>query len=416
MNKKLAKVKNLLKIHNQEHLLNFYDNLTNNQKESLLNQILNIDFENILGLYKRLSVFKEVNYKDIQPLPHVEKNKLSTFEIKKYTNIGEEILKNNQFAVVTMAGGQGSRLGYLGPKGTYELNFDLFKKSLFEIICDNLKETNKKYGITLPWFIMTSEENDLATKKYFNEHSFFNYPENYIFFFKQEQMPLVNTSGKLILIEPWIIKCASSGNGNVFSSLEKSGMIQKMKDLNIKWVSFGGIDNILLKTADPLFLGLTIDGNHQIASKTFFKEQPLEKTAVYCKKYNKIAILDYADITMEISEQKDSNGCYLYREANLLSHIMSIDAICKSATLDLPYHRAFRKNTFLNEEGTKQVPDSPNTYKFEKFIFDAFSYFDTMLLFRVNPQEEFAPIKTTSNIYDAMDKYKKFFNIPKHDL
>lgn len=419
MSNKFTKVKNILKEYKQEHLLKFYDVLSEDEKSILLNQLYSINFELIEKLYNNSKTNSSVDYSEISPLPHIEKNKLSNDEIHYYTKIGENIIKNNNFAVITMAGGQGTRLGYKGPKGTYELKFTNFKKSLFEIICDDLKRTNQQYDITLPWYIMTSEENDTATKQYFEEHNYFEYPKNCIKFFIQEQLPLIDTNGKLILQEPYLAKIASCGNGNVFKCLQKHGILDEMKEKGIKWISFGGIDNILLKNADPLFLGLIVEKNYQIGSKSLFKEQPLEPTAVYCNKNNHPSILDYSDITLELSEEKDKNNSYLYREANLLSHIMSFDAVYKSSFLELPFHRAFKKNAFVNDEGMKQVPDAPNTFKFENFIFDAFSHFDDMLLLRVNSNEEFAPIKSFTGIYNpdtAMDKYEKYFDIPRHDL
>ena len=419
METELANVKNILALYHQEHLLNFYNELTDDEKNILLNQIKHINFDLIFDLYNKSKIPSEVDYSNISPLPHIEKNNLSDKEIDFYCNIGKEALENNELAIVTMAGGQGTRLGYKGPKGTYELKFAFFKKSLFEIICDDLKKTNEKYNITLPWYIMTSVENDLATREYFKSHKYFGYDKNSITFFKQEQLPLINIEGDLILQEPYLVKNASCGNGNVFKSLKYNNLLDDMKTKNIKWVSFGGIDNILLKNADPLFLGMMIHGKYEVASKSIFKEQPMEKTAVYCKKNNRNSILDYDDITLELSESKDENGSYLYREANMLSHIMSFDAVCKCCTIDLPFHRAFKKNAFVNEEGMKQVPDGPNTFKFENFIFDAFSYFDNMLLLRVNSNEEFAPIKSFTGIYNpdtAMDKYEKLFGILRHDL
>ena len=168
-----------------------------------------------------------------------------------------------------------------------------------------------------------------------------------------------------------------------------------------------------MKNVDPLFLGLTITQNQEIASKSIFKQTPLEKTAVYCKKYGKPAILDYADIDLELSNQKDNNGMFLYREANMVSHLMSLHAVKKVSTVRLPYHRAYKKNAFVNDEGMKQVPDKPNSFKFENFIFDAFSFFNDMLLLRVNPDEEFAPIKDFTGIYNpdtAKEKYEKYWN------
>lgn len=415
MEKKLKTAKNILKKYNQEHLLYFYDEISQEQKEQLINQILNINFEKILALYNNSFKQENTSHIDISPIPHIEKDKLSTSEINYYSKIGEAIIKNNELAIVTMAGGQGTRLGYKGPKGTYMLNLKPIKKSLFQIMAENIIESNKKYKVILPWYIMTSEENDSATKAFFEINNYFDYPKEKITFFKQNKLPLINLDGKLILQEPYQIKEASNGNGNVFKSMQFTGILDKLEEQNIKWVSFGGIDNVLLKNIDPLFLGLTIANNMEIGSKSIFKKEPLEKTAVYCLKNGKPSILDYDCIDLELSESKISNtNTYLFREANILSHIMNIEAIKKSATLNLYYHRAFKKNSFVNEEGVKQVPDKPNTFKFENFIFDAFSYFDNMLLLRVDENEEFAPIKDFTGIYNpdtAIEKYNKYHKI-----
>lgn len=413
MEDKLKTAKEILKKYNQEHLLNFYNEISEKEQNILINQILNIDFEKIINLYIKSKINDDISNIDISPLPHIEKNKLTENELNYYTQIGENIIKSNQIAIITMAGGQGTRLGYKGPKGTYMLNLKPEKKSLFQIIAENIIKTNNKYNICIPWYIMTSNENDKQTQDFFKINNFFNYPKEKIKFFKQNKLPIIDINGKLILQEPYLIKEASNGNGNVFKSMQKAGIIEDLEKHKIKWVFFGGIDNILLKNVDPLFLGLTITNNIEIASKSIFKKEPLEKTAVYCRKNGKPSILDYCDISLELSESKITNtDTYLYREANMLSHIMSINAIKKVKDIELKYHRAYKKNAFVNFEGVKQIPDKPNTFKFENFIFDAFSYFDDMLLLRVNENEEFAPIKDFTGIYNpdtAIEKYDKFY-------
>ena len=412
MNDKLKIAKEILKKYNQEHLLYFYDELSEEEKDKLINQILNINFEKIINLYNNSKKNDDLKNIQISPLPHIEKDKLNEKDLKYYTQLGEAIIKNNQIAVITMAGGQGTRLGYKGPKGTYMLNLKPIKKSLFQIIAEDIIQTNNKYNIIVPWYIMTSEENNNQTIRFFALNNFFGYPKEKIKFFKQNKLPLINTEGKLILQEPYCIKEASNGNGNVFKSMQKSNIIEDMRNLGIKWTCFGGIDNVLLKNIDPLFIGLTIGNNMEIGSKSIFKKDPLEKTAVYCKKNGKPSILDYNDITLELSESKISGtNTYLYREANMLSHIMSLDAIEKVKDIDLKYHRAYKKNAFVNFEGVKQVPDKPNTFKFENFIFDAFNYFDDMLLLRVDENDEFAPIKDFTGIYNpdtAIEKYNNY--------
>ena len=179
------------------------------------------------------------------------------------------------------------------------------------------------------------------------------------------------------------------------------------------YIRLAGIDNILLKNIDPLFIGLTVDSGYQIAPKSIFKQKPLDKVAVYCKKSGKPSILDYDDIDIKLSVSKSKDGMYQYREANILSHLMNLEAIKKVSNIHLPYHRAYKKNAFVNEEGMKQIPDKPNSFKFENFIFDSFAFFDDMLLLRVDENEEFAPIKDFTGIYNpdtAKEKYEKYWN------
>ena len=410
---KLQKVNNILDTYDQKHLIRFYDELDASKKEALLDQILSIDFEQIFKLYDNSMKTEKLAPNELSPLEYFIKKDFTKEEFDNYSKTGENLVKNGNFAVITMAGGQGTRLGYKGPKGTYKLDFKPEKKSLFQIMCEDIKRANEKYGVVIPWYIMTSEENDSQTKAFFEENNYWNYPKESVKFFTQGKLPIITVDKKLILQEPYLVKEASNGNGNVFVSMKKHGILEDLEKNNIKWVSFGGIDNVLLKNVDTFFLGLAIDKNYSIASKSIFKRKPMEKTAVYCRKFGKPSILDYDDISISLSVSRDINGRYLYRDANILSHLMNIDAIKKVSKLNLRYHRAYKKNSFVNEEGMKQVPDGPNTFKFENFIFDAFSYFDDMLLLRVNSDEEFAPIKDFNGIFNpetAKEKYQNYWN------
>ena len=407
------KAKDILKKYNQEHLLNFYDELNNEEKEFLINQICRIDFKQIFDLYEASKIDETIPCNLIEPLPYTIKSKLSAEDILYYEKIGENTIVNGKYAVVTLAGGQGTRLGYKGPKGTFELDIKP-KKSLFEISCDNLKKACQKYGVTIPWYIMTSIYNDEATKKFFEEKNYFGYPKDYIKFFKQSQLPLIDTSGNLLLEELYKIKEASNGNGDVFASMKKNGILQDIKNNNIEWISFCGVDNVLLKIVDPLLLGLTISHNNLIGSKTLFKKDANDKDWIFARKNSKPAIINSCHLTDSMKEAKDKNGNYLYREINMLAHLFNISALEKICTLSLPYHRAFKKNTFVNEEGMKQVPETPNTFKFETFIFDAFSLFDDIELLRVEEDDEFAPIKNFNGIHNpevAKELYEKKYKM-----
>lgn len=407
------KAKDILCKYHQEHLLNFYDELNNEEKEFLTNQICNINFQQIFDLYEASKTDEVIPQNLIEPLSYTIKKNLSNEDFTYYNQIGKNAIINGKYAVVTLAGGQGTRLGYKGPKGTFELDIKP-KKSLFEILCDNLKTAREKYNVTIPWYIMTSIYNDEATKKFFEEKNYFGYPKDMVYFFKQGELPLIDISGNLILEEPYKIKEASNGNGDVFHSMKNFGILNDMKKRQIEWIFFSGVDNVTLNIVDTLFLGLTISNNKLIASKTLLKKNAQDKDWIFARRNGKPAIINSCHLTDSMKEAKNKDGNYLYREINMLAHLFHISALDKLTKINLPYHRAFKKNTFVNDEGMKQVPESPNTFKFETFIFDAFSLFDDIELLRVEENDEFAPIKDFNGLHNpeiAKELYEKKYKL-----
>lgn len=297
-----------------------------------------------------------------------------------------------------------------GPKGAYELTINGQKKSLFEMNFDNIKRVKEKYNVSPIWLIMTSRENDLQTREFFENKKYFDYDKNKIIFFKQGEMPILDINGKMVLENRYTIKEASNGNGDVFRALNKSNIISKLKEIGIKYLYFGGIDNILANPMDYIFLGLMIAHDYKIAAKSIFKEEALEKEAVFCKINGKPSILGYDYITKEMSNLKDNDGKYLYRDKNILAHLMTIEVIEKAAKLELEYHRVYRKNTYLDINSDKEKYIREQSFKFEKFIFDIFKKFDEMLLLRVSKEKEFAPIKNLEGNYSVKSATKLYNN------
>ena len=406
MENELCKAKELLKKYNQEHLLNFYDELEEDEKKILISQINSTDFNKVNNYYNESVTATNISSDRISPIPYISKTQLSNDEIDNYTKIGECSIKDGELAIITLAGGQGSRLGYKGPKGTYEIEVPP-KKSLFEFAYDNLKEVQNRYNISLYWYIMTSPSNDIATREYFESHNYFDYPKEKIKFFVQDTFPIIDTNAKIILETPYSIKTGSNGNGDVFKSFAVNGLIEDLDKNNIKWIFIGGIDNILLKLADALFLGLAISGNYSIASKSIRKTDLTSPEWVFANVDSKPSIVN----PESLSPDADPN---LYNQTNMLAHLFTTSAFRKLVNIPLPYHRAFKKNVFINSEGMKEVPLKPNSFKFEKFIFDSFRFFDKLLILEVPPNEEFAPIKAfTGNETPetALELYKKYHNL-----
>lgn len=394
---------NILEKYNQEQLERFYKDLNKTEQSKLQKEIESIDFEQINSLYINSKKDEIIELKEIKPIKYYIKKKLSKSIIEEYSNLAKEILRKNKLCVITMAGGQGSRLGVNGPKGMFKLNIDGKLKSLFEINCEKLIKANKQYNIEILWLIMTSKENDLQTQEFFRNNNYFGYPKNRIIFFTQNEIPVLDLNGKILLEEKYKIKKAANGNGDVFEALSKNNIINKLDNEGIEYISFMGIDNILANPIDYIFLGMMYYKKYQVASKSIFKENAMEKSAVFCKRRNRPYILGYDKISKELSEEKAKNGEFLYRDCNVLAHLMTLKAVKQVIQKDLPYHRVFRKTNALNQNGESVIQDS---FKFEKFIFDAFSYFEDMLVLRIE-KDEFAPIKNREDIEFAIKEYNK---------
>ena len=396
MEKSLDEIKFDLKKYGQEHLLNNYENLDENKKKRLLEQLSKIDYELINSLYANTK--KEIkNEKDIiEPIEYLDKFKLNE-QYKVYEALGKKAIKEGKLAVVTMAGGQGTRLGHSGPKGTYDIGLDSHK-SLFELLCDGIKEEAKKYDVTIPWFIMTSRENNDETIKFFEKNKFFGYQKDKnIFFFTQGELPMVDTEGKILISEEGLVKEAADGHGGIYEALVKNDMTKKMKELGVQWVFIGGVDNCLVKMVDPVLMGIAIDKNVSVACKSIVKANPHEKVGVFCKKNGKPYVIEYSEITEEMAEAVDENGELLYGESHILCNLFSVDAIERMGANPLPYHSAFKKAKYIDKDGNLVDPESPNAYKFEAFLFDAFSAVDEMAVLRVKREEEFAPVKNADS-------------------
>ena len=403
----------LLKIYNQEHIIKLLEKLDENQKQVLVEQISKIDFHQLKELYDNTKKEIEIKENKIEPLPYLDKKKLSEEQKEEFQRLGEAVLEKGEYAVVTMAGGQGTRLGHSGPKGTFKLDVYGKGKYLFEILAENLKEANQKYGKIIPWYIMTSKENNDETIEFMEKHNYFGYDKDSVRFFAQSELPLVDVNGKLLVGKDMKIKEASDGNGGTYSSLRASGCLAEMKEKGIKWVFIGGVDNALLKMADTILLGMAIDKKVQIASKSIVKANPHERVGVFAKMNGHPKVIEYSEMPEKMAEEVDSDGELKYGEAHIMCNLYTIEAIEKISKETLIYHSAFKKNSYIDENGKEVIPQEENSYKFESFIFDAFELFDDIAILRGKREDDFAPVKNKEGVDSpktAKELYEKFWN------
>lgn len=398
---KIEKARRILEENGQGHI--------KVKNEELADQILHIDFERLKTLDEEIThPCCTCNIEDISPVKAINPEKKDIEEIEEYIKIGEDVVKSGHFAIGIMAGGQGTRLGHNGPKGTFKLELNGETKSLFEIIVDKLKNAYEKYNVYLNCYIMTSPENNKETVAFFEKNNYFNYPKEYIKFFMQEDLPLLNKKGKLILGEDGLIKLASEGNGGIFYSMAKKGIIDDMKSKKIKWIFIGSVDNLLVKYVDTLLLGLAIKQNVNIATRTVIKNSPNERVGVLCKKNGRVKVIEYTEVPKEMMVATDEAGEFLYGESHIMCNLFSLEAIEKASTKELKYHVAVKKIKYIDENGKLVNPTEPNCYKFEKFVFDSFGLFDEIAILRGKREEDFAPIKNAEG-QDSPETAKKLY-------
>jgi len=398
-----------LEKYNQGHIINILKRLDKVTRDKLIEQLKNIDFEQLKELYENIKSVADIDLNKIKPIKSTNKDKLSKEEIEKYENLGIDTIKNNQFAVVTMSGGQGTRLGFKGPKGTFKIDVDPNPKYLFEIIVDTLKEANKKYNVTIPWYIMTSEENNDVIVDFMKEHKYFGYDENYVKYFKQGELPLIDTEGKLLIDEKYNVKSASNGNGSIFESMRTKGILDDMESKGIKWVYIGSIDNVLLKMVDILLMGIAIEEESLIATRSIFKNNARERIGSLCSYDGKIKVIEYSELPEEMIEAVNEEGELLYGESHVMCNLFNIEALKKVSKKRLPYHKAFKKYSYIDEDLNLVTPEEPNAYKFEYFIFDSFEYFDKISILRGKREEDFAPVKNATGV-DSPETAIKLYN------
>lgn len=400
--------KSILEKYNQEHVLFAYERASAEKKKELISQVERIDFEQMKKLYELSQNPPKFENAQIEPIKYFDTLKLTNEEKENFIKIGEEIIKSGKLACVTMAGGQGTRLGHNGPKGTFDLGLDSHK-SLFEILTDGLKKTKELYGVDVPWYLMTSKENNDDTVKFFEKNNYFGYSKDAVrMFFKQSELPMLDEAGKVIINENGLIKEAADGHGGIFEAMFKNGVLNDMKDKGVEWVFVGSVDNPLVRMTDPLFIGFTVSNNYMAASKTLSKAYPEEKVGVFCKKNGMPYVIEYTEISNEMANERDENGELVYGESHVLLNLFNISILDKIKEAKLPYHTAHKKATYIDQNGEIIEPEKPNAYKFEAFIFDAFAMIPEIGLLRGIREDEFAPVKNATGS-DSPETARKLY-------
>ncbi len=405
----------LLKPVGQEHILKYFDELDHNGRQKLADQIKSIDWPRVLQWTKEAgeSVSADV-IASVKPAPYKPEHPESSADKELYTKAiqrGIELLKTGKVAAFTVAGGQGTRLGYDGPKGTYPVS-QVKHKSLFQLFAEGILRNQNKFGRTIPWYVMTSVINDAPTRAFFEENAFFGLDASQVKFFTQGMLPAFDlATGKALLEAKDSLALSPNGHGGSFQALHDSGALQDMLDKGITTLSYWQVDNPMIRQFDPLFLGLHDISGSEMSSRALIKRDSKEKLGHFCLNDGKLIIIEYSDMPDSLTELRDADGRLSFRAGSPAIHVLSTSFIKRitDGTLSLKPHRAEKKVAHLDENGMLVKPESPNALKLEFFLFDALPLAQNPLILEGNREEEFAPVKNPTG-QDSPDSSRAAMN------
>ncbi len=389
----LEQAKEKLVKYGQEHVLKYYEELTEQERQALLEQIEATD----------MSLFEACRHKEdltrrgeITPLAVMQLDEIeagrSSFEAS-----GIRAIREGKVGAVLLAGGMGTRLGSDNPKGMYDIGLTR-ELSIFECVMNNLMEVVHRTDTWIPLFIMTSDKNHQVTTSFLKEHAFFGYREEYIHFFQQEMAAATDYEGKIYLEEKGRLATSPNGNGGWFVSLRNAGLLDFVHEKGIEWLNIFAVDNVLQKIADPCFIGAVIEKDCAVGAKVVRKNAPDERVGVMCLEDGRPSIVEYYELTEEMMDAKDENGDPAYYFGVILNYLFRVADLEKMADGSLPLHIVEKKIDCLDEQGNPTKPQEPNGYKYENLVLDMIHQLDSCLPFEVVREKEFAPIKNKTGV------------------
>jgi len=402
--KNLEEIKKLLEKHHQSHLLAFWDQLNAAQRQSLLAQIQQLDWSQIDGWV--VDIVRKTAPAQIDagftPAPFYSSTPVNPQQKRKFDQaieLGKDLISAGKVAAFVVAGGEGSRLGFDGPKGNFPIS-PVKNKTFFQIFAETIKAASKKYKAVCPWFIMTSPSNHARTKEIFCSNNYYGLDAKNVFIFQQGTQPTFGFDGKILLADKADIACSPDGHGGCIRAIYKSGALEDMTKRGIEFISYFQIDNPLVNVFDPLFIGLHALDGAEMSSKGLIKTVPKEKLGNFGLINGKVTVIEYSDLPDEIAEKRKPDGSLLFQLGSIAIHIISRTFIEKlnAKGFALPLHRAIKEIPHIDQYGNPAQPDQPNGIKLESFVFDALPLASKSIILETVRSQEFAPTKNAAGI------------------
>ena len=382
-----------LRTYGQEHVLKYYEELNEEEKQALLDQIAATDMSILEACKHREELTKKG---EITPIATMQLPEIQAHS-EEYRSIGIQAIREGKVGAVLLAGGMGTRLGSEDPKGMYNVGIsrDLY---IFQCLVNNMMDVVKEAGSWFHLFVMTSDKNHAATVSFLKEHDYFGYNGAYVHFFMQEMAAATDYEGKIYLEEKGKLSTSPNGNGGWFVSMKNAGLLDLLKTEGIEWLNVFAVDNVLQRIADPVFLGATIAKDCVVGAKVVRKNAPDEKVGVMCLEDGRPSIVEYYELTEELMNAKDENGDPAYYFGVILNYLFRVPELIEILENHLPLHIVEKKIPYLNADGELVKPEAPNGYKFESLVLDMIHQMKSCLPFEVVREREFAPIKNKTGI------------------
>ncbi|XP_053983378.1 UDP-N-acetylhexosamine pyrophosphorylase [Hylaeus volcanicus] len=393
----------------QEHLLRFWDQLSEEEKNELRNDLLELNLPEVTSYYRKTAYASSTTHMDtldnkVSPIPKesiASLNSTNKDQLRIYEKLGLQEVADSKVAVLLMAGGQGTRLGVSYPKGMYNVGLPS-GKTLFQLQAERIlrlqnmaeKEYGKRGEIT--WYILTSEATHDTTLAFLSKHNYFNLKKDNVIAFKQSMLPCFTLEGKIILDEKHKISKAPDGNGGLYRAIKVQGILDDMRQRGIRSVHAHSVDNILIKVADPIFLGYCLSSSTDCGVKVIEKSSPNEPVGVVCKVEDTYRVVEYSEISKDTAELRDGDGQLVYNAANICNHYFTVDFLCTIGNeyeTEMELHAAKKKIPYIDADGCRRIPVSPNGIKIEKFVFDVFKFAKRLAVWKGIREEDFSPLK-----------------------
>ncbi len=392
----------------QSGVFRFYDKLDEKGKEQLTRQLSALDAPALAKLVDEYVKQKPhmtlpANLAPVKVFPRTpEPNQKALYNQAREQ--GDSLLRAGKVAAFLVAGGQGTRLGFDGPKGEYPIT-PIRAKPLFQVFAEQLLAQERIFERRVPWYIMTSDVNDDATRAFFKQHDYFGYESEDVIFFQQGMIPAFNDGGDMLLAALDSLALSPDGHGGSLRALRKSGALADMRRRGVEHLSYFQVDNPLVHCIDPLFIGLHAIAGSEMSSKTIPKAGPLEKVGNFVFGDGSVQVIEYSDLPEELARQTNPDGSLRFNAGSIAIHVLDvsfIERLTADGNLRLPWHRAEKKVPYVDATGALVKPDKPNAVKLEQFVFDAIPLAKNAMVYETDRAEEFSPVKNAEGVDSAV--------------